>query len=81
MYSSRSRDCDGLLPASCALESVVFENCTSDLEELLPMFAGSANSLRAIEVQGGGDVSNRYTTPESHILMHLVAYSQILYSV
>ena len=81
MYSSRSRGGDGLLPASCALESVVFESCTSDLEELLPMFAGSANSLRAIEVQGGGDVSNRYTTPESHILMDLVAYSQTLYSV
>ncbi|KAJ6472284.1 hypothetical protein C8R47DRAFT_1221792 [Mycena vitilis] len=36
-------------PATCALERVTFERCMSDFEEMAPMFAGSAHSLRSFE--------------------------------
>ncbi|KAJ7741191.1 hypothetical protein DFH07DRAFT_981812 [Mycena maculata] len=36
-------------PATCALESVTFERCMSNFEEMAPMFAGSTNSLRSFE--------------------------------
>ncbi|KAJ7221295.1 hypothetical protein GGX14DRAFT_429401 [Mycena pura] len=36
-------------PATCALESVTFERCMSNFEEMAPMFAGSTRSLRSFE--------------------------------
>lgn len=36
-------------PATCALESVTFERCMSNFEEMAPMFAGSTHSLRSFE--------------------------------
>lgn len=44
-----SKDCSGIPPATCALESVTFERCMSNFEKLAPMFAGSANSLKSFE--------------------------------
>ncbi|KAK0191859.1 hypothetical protein F5146DRAFT_1037492 [Armillaria mellea] len=43
------KDCSGIPPATCALESVTFERCMSNFENLAPMFAGSANSLKSFE--------------------------------
>ena len=54
-----SRDCSQIPPATCALESVTFERCMAGYEKLAPMFAGSANSLKKLEmwVLGHGEVS------------------------
>ncbi|KAJ7659331.1 hypothetical protein DFH06DRAFT_1327153 [Mycena polygramma] len=42
-------DMSEIPPATCALESVTFERCMSNFEEMAPMFAGSAHSLRSFE--------------------------------
>ncbi|KAJ7215870.1 hypothetical protein GGX14DRAFT_391549 [Mycena pura] len=49
LHECDSKDTTEIPPATCALESITFERCMRNFEEMAPMFAGSAHSLRSFE--------------------------------
>ncbi|KAJ7087090.1 hypothetical protein C8R44DRAFT_991381 [Mycena epipterygia] len=45
-----AKDVSGLPPVTCALQHVTLEACTANLDDVARLFAGSANSIKTLEL-------------------------------